>query len=205
MNYLALGDSYTIGERVAVEARWPVQLVAALRRRNLAMDDVRIIARTGWTVDELNAGIRATGVANNYNLVSLQIGVNDQYRSYPIDTYHRGFRILLEQTIGFAGGNPGRVMVISIPDWGVTPFANGRDRRQIAAEIDHFNHINLDESLGAGVQYIDVTPASRLADDDVSLLASDGLHPSRKMYEIWVQLILPVALKILTDHQSMEA
>jgi len=147
---LALGDSYTIGEGVAPAERWPLQLVGALRAGGQVVVEPRIIARTGWTTDELAQAIAASSVAADYDLVSLLIGVNDQYRGRSISEYPERFRSLLNQAIGFAGGSPGRVLVLSIPDWGVTPFASGRDRAKIAAEIDAYNAVNRAETEGKG-------------------------------------------------------
>jgi lysophospholipase L1-like esterase len=197
INFLALGDSYTIGEGVTPEERWPSQLAEALRHRGLPIGAPFIIARTGWTVSELRAGIQSAALEVFFHLVSLQIGVNNQYRGYAVESYRREFAVSLAEAIAFAGGQASAVLVLSIPDWGVTPFAKGQDRRQIAAEIDKFNHANRAETIDAGANYIDVTLTSRLARQDSSLLAPDGLHPSGKMYAIWIDSILPAALKIL--------
>lgn len=190
---LALGDSYTIGEGVAPAERWPEQLAAVLRGGGQVVAGPRIIARTGWTTDELTQAIAASNVAADYDLVSLLIGVNDQYRGRPVSDYPERFRALLRQAIGFAGGRPERVLVLSIPDWGVTPFAADRDRARIAAEIDAYNSVNRAETEAAGGRYVDVTAISREAANDASLLAPDGLHPSAAMYARWVELALPVA------------
>lgn len=195
--FLALGDSYTIGESVRDTERWPVQLVSLLRARGLAVADPLVIARTGWTTEELSAAIDAARPRGTFDLVSVLIGVNDQYRQYPIDRYRARFRALLRRAIGFAGGEPARVVVLSIPDWGVTPFAAGRDRASIAAEIDAYNTINRDEAAAAGVHYVDVTPASRLAAAEPALIAADGLHPSAAMYGAWASELRPVAEAIL--------
>jgi lysophospholipase L1-like esterase len=194
--FLALGDSYTIGESVAVQDRWPNQLADALAEEDISTD-VTIIARTGWTVDELWEGIQKDPPEGTYDLVTLLIGVNDQYRGYPVDGYREDFRFMLGKGIEYAGGNPDKVIVLSIPDWGVTPFAGERNRGQIAGDIDAFNAVNRDESEKAKVHYVDVTPISREAMDDPSLIAADGLHPSGKMYAEWARLVLPVALEIL--------
>jgi lysophospholipase L1-like esterase len=193
VDILALGDSYTIGESVAEGERWPVQLAAALRAGGQPVAEPRIIARTGWTTDELAQAIAAAKPGSGHDLVTLLIGVNDQYRGRPIPDYPERFRALLQQAIGFAGGRPGRVLVLSIPDWGVTPFAAGRDRAKIAAEIDAYNALNRAEAAAAGARYVDVTPVSRAAATDPGLLAADGLHPSAAMYARWVELALPVA------------
>jgi len=188
-HYLALGDSYTIGESVAEDERWPNQLARAI-----GLDKPLIIAKTGWTTDELSAAIDKADPRGPYDLVTLLIGVNNQYRGRDAEQYRREFAALLARAIGFAGGNPSRVVVVSIPDWGVTPFAANRDRAKIGAEIDHFNAINREETLKAKARYVDITPVSRRAATDPSLVAGDGLHPSGKMYAEWVKLITPEAL-----------
>ena len=195
VRYLALGDSYTIGESVAEEERWPNQLVALVNSSKEI--DVTIIARTGWTTSELWQGSQAANPQGTYDMVSLLIGVNNQYRGYDINEYREEFRFLLEKSIEYAGGNPEHVIVLSIPDWGVTPFAWGKDTTQIAADIDAYNAINLEESQKAGVHYVDVTPVSREAVNDPTLIAADGLHPSGKMYAEWAKLALSVAVEIL--------
>ncbi|HEU4401631.1 MAG TPA: SGNH/GDSL hydrolase family protein, partial [Candidatus Polarisedimenticolia bacterium] len=191
--YLALGDSYTIGESVDVAERFPDRLAALLREQGVGLADPTIIARTGWTTDELQAGIDQAAPAGRFDLVSLLIGVNNQYRGRDAQEYRAQFRALLLRAIDFAGGEPGRVLVLSIPDWGVTPYAEGRDRARIAAEIDRFNTINRQETAAAGAGYVDVTPVSRRAADDRSLIAADGLHPSGAQYLAWARLALPAA------------
>lgn len=197
LTYLALGDSYTIGEGVAEQQRWPVQLVAQLRKAGVVMADPQIIARTGWTTDELAAGIAEKQPQGPFALVTLLIGVNNQYRHRLPTEYREQFRDLLQQAIALAGGQPDHVLVVSIPDWSVTPFAQGRDRQEISAEIDYFNVINREEAAQAGARYVNITPGSRLAADDATLLADDQLHPSGKMYATWVELVRPEALAIL--------
>lgn len=191
--FLALGDSYTIGERVAEADRWPNQLVRALRARKTVVADPEIIARTGWTTDELSAAIDGAKPHGPFALVTLLIGVNNQYRGRDAEQYRREFVALLHRAIGFAGGDAKRVIVVSIPDWGTTPFAEGRDRAKIGAEIDHFNAIAREEAIRAGAHYADVTPISRHASTDPTLVAPDGLHPSAKMYAQWVAVIEPEA------------
>ena len=195
--FLALGDSYTIGEAVPPAERWPVQLAARLRERGQAIADPQIIARTGWTTDELGAAIEAAGPQGSYELVSLLIGVNNQYRGRSADEYRAQFQALLARAIGFAGGRPERVLVLAIPDWGVTPFAEGRDRARIAAEIDTFNAINRAEAELAGARYVDTSAVSRGAAGDAALTAGDGLHPSGRLYAAWAELALPEALHAL--------
>lgn len=199
IRYLALGDSYTIGESVDEPERWPNQL-AALLKSSLQVGkgvDVTIIARTGWTTSELWQGIQAVDPQGTYDMVSLLIGVNNQYRGYDINEYREEFRFLLGKAIEYADGKPEHVIVLSIPDWGVTPFATGRDRGQISSEINAFNAVNLEESQKANVHYVDVTPVSREAVNDPALLAGDGLHPSAEMYAEWAKLALPIAIEIL--------
>jgi lysophospholipase L1-like esterase len=183
--FLALGDSYTIGESVAVPDRWPNQLAA-----RLGIANPEIIAKTGWTTDELSSAIDAAKPQGPYALVTLLIGVNNQYRGRDAEQYRKEFVALLHRAIIFAGGDPKRVVVVSIPDWGVTPFAANRDQAKIGAEIDHFNAINAEETKRSGARYADITPVSRR---DATLVAPDGLHPSAKMYSEWVSVIEPQA------------
>ena len=193
MRFLALGDSYTIGESVIPAERWPVQLAALLRREGVALDAPEIIATTGWTTDELSAGIDRADPHGSFELVSLLIGVNNQYRGRDLGEYRLQFAALLARAIHFAIGNPKRVLVLSIPDWGVTPFAQGRDRAAISRAIDAFNAVNRAAAEQAGTPYIDVVPVSRQAALDPTLIAGDGLHPSGKMYTEWARLALPAA------------
>ena len=200
LQYLALGDSYTIGESVEVHERWPNQLAGLLElspqfegsRRGV---HVSIIARTGWTTQELWEGIQARKLEPPYDLVSLLIGVNNQYRGYDIQEYRQQFLFLLNKSIEYAGGDASHVIVLSIPDWGVAPFAADRDREQIAQDIDTFNAVNREETEKTQAHYIDITPISREAIHDPSLIAADGLHPSGKMYAEWAKLVLPVVLE----------
>lgn len=195
LSYLALGDSYTIGEAVRAEASFPYQLADGLAKHQLPTSTPTIIARTGWTTDELIVAIKEKNLTGKYDLVTLLIGVNNQYRGFNIDTYRTEFVQLLNTAITYAGGNKKHVFVVSIPDWGVTPFAEGRDRAQIAREIDQYNAINKEETLKAGVVYVDITPGSRNAATDAALVAGDGLHPSGKMYGEWVGKLLPEVVK----------
>ncbi len=194
--YLALGDSYTIGESVALKNRWPNQLVKMLEAKGI-QSEVTIIARTGWTVNELWKGIDANMPTGTYDLVTLLIGVNDQYRGYPIDGYQEDFRFLLGKAVEFAGGDPAKVIVLSIPDWSNTPFAAERAPEPISEKIDEFNAVNLAETHKAGAHYVDVTILSRTPMNDFELVTGDGLHPSPQMYTMWAQKVLPVALEVL--------
>jgi len=198
--FLALGDSYTIGEGVALDERWPAQLVARLRNEGIDVDDPQIIATTGWTTDELAAAMDAASFAPPYDLVTLLIGVNNQYRGRPLDEYHAQFHALLQRAIKLAGGNAGHVIVVSIPDWGVTPFAarEGRDASVAAREIDAFNAAACTEAGSVGAHWVDVTTISR-APGARAELADDGLHPSVAQYARWTEAILPVARGVLVS------
>ena len=195
--YLALGDSYTIGEAVPEAERWPVQLAALLKQEGIEVAAPRIIARTGWTTAELRQAIGAEQLPSTFDMVSLLIGVNNQYRGQSVDQYRQEFRQLLQMATGFAKGNPEHVLVLSVPDWGVTPFAANRDRDQIAREIDQFNAVAKEEAQQAGVRWVDVTPVSRTAAGNPALVAPDNLHFSGAMYREWAKLALPVAKQIL--------
>ena len=198
---LALGDSYTIGEGVPETERWPVLLAAQLARDGVPCAPPTIVARTGWTTDELLAAIERATLAPPYDLVTLLIGVNNQYRSYPMEQYRREFDALLERAIGFAGGSAARVVVLSIPDWGVTPFARtaGRDAARVATELDGYDAIARELARARGVAYVDVTAVSRARGAEPDMLTSDGLHPSGRMYALWTEAALPVVLQRLRD------
>ncbi len=197
LSYLALGDSYTIGESVAVGERWPMQLAAALRETGIPISDPGIIARTGWTTADLLRAIEAKGDLGNYDLASLLIGVNDQFQGLSIDGYRERFKELLAIAIAAAGDRPERVIVLSIPDWAYTPYAETIERPTISAEIDAFNAMAREESQVAGVHYFDITHLTRPAIYDPAMIADDGLHPSAKMYAMWVEAILPDVVEIL--------
>jgi lysophospholipase L1-like esterase len=197
--FLALGDSYTIGESVGTDQRWPVQLAQRLRDKGADVGAPQIIATTGWTTDELSAGMDAAKPAGPYRLVTLLIGVNNQFRGRGIAEFRTQFRGLLTRAISLADGKPTRVIVVSIPDYGVTPFAASSDRAKIGREIDDFNAVCREEAASAGAAFVDITPGSRKAADDVLLVADDGLHPSGKMYGQWVEQILPAAQKAVSQ------
>ena len=184
-SYLALGDSYTIGESVPAPDNFPNQTVLLLKNAGYDLKPAEILAKTGWTTDELQNNINNHSFTPPYDIVTLLIGVNNQYRGRPVNTYKPEFENLLKQAIQFAGGKADHVAVLSIPDWGVTPFANGRDRTQIAREIDEYNGANKNISENYKVNYIDITAWTREAANDLSLLAADGLHPSAKEYKRW--------------------
>ena len=191
LHYLALGDSYTIGEAVAAHDRWPAVLVERLRRAGVVIDDPRIVAVTGWTTDELAQGMDAAPLAPPYDLVTLQIGVNNQYRGRSADDYRSQFSALLARAITLAGHRAARVVVVSIPDWGVTRFAReqGRDSTRTATELDLYNAIARDETARAGACWVDITGISR---QHPELVADDGLHPSAAQYALWTETLLPM-------------
>lgn len=199
--YLALGDSYTIGESVLQADNFPHQLVKILEGKELHFMPPVIVAKTGWTTDELKDGIILAGknelLLPTYDLVTLLIGVNNQYRERTSEEYAVEFEELLKRAISFAGNNVERVIVLSIPDWGVTPFANGRDREKIASDIDVFNSVNKKISLSFGVAYLNITPWTREAANDPTLLAADGLHPSGKEYKRWAEKLAEQVSSIL--------
>jgi lysophospholipase L1-like esterase len=191
--YLALGDSYTIGESVKESERFPNQLATALGVENIKISNVKIIARTGWTTDELQNAIATSGLTadSTFSMVSLLIGVNNQYRGRSVDAYKPEFTALLERAIKFAGGKKERVVVVSIPDYAFTPFGGGRS--SISTGIDQFNAANEAITKTMGVAYAQITPLSREGLNDPTLVATDGLHPSGKQYGQWVGVIKPIA------------
>lgn len=197
LTYLALGDSYTIGESVKVSERWPVQLAEALRNKGIDIKNPQIIAKTGWTTGELKSAIAEADLSPPYDLVTLLVGVNDQYRGYDINNYPKYFLYLLEKSITLAGNNPDRVVVLSIPDYGVTPFVGEKNPPKISREIEEYNAISKSISDSLGVSYVNITPISRKAKNDTTLLADDKLHPSGKMYAQWVEKALTVIMSKL--------
>ncbi|MBL8299504.1 MAG: SGNH/GDSL hydrolase family protein [Rhodanobacteraceae bacterium] len=200
LRYLALGDSYTIGEGVAADQCWPQQLVMRLRAEGIALADAQIIATTGWTTDELYAAMDTAALAPPYDFVSLSIGVNNQYRGRGGLNYRQEFAALLQRAIRLTDQRPERVIVVSIPDWGVTRFGreSGRDTALIARELDAFNVINREEAQRHQVTWADVSAISRHAGADPSQLAADGLHPSGLQYRNWLESILPAARQALS-------
>lgn len=200
LRYLALGDSYTIGEGVEPDGRWPVQLARALREEGIPLADPHIIAATGWTTDELSAAIDAAEPLGRFDFASLLIGVNNQYRGRTVDDYRGELDDLLARATAFADGHTDRVLLLSIPDWGVTPFAiqSGRDRDLIAAELDAYNIAAREACAARGIAFVDITPVSRERGGEDAMLADDGLHPSAAMYAQWARLALPVARRLLS-------
>jgi lysophospholipase L1-like esterase len=186
--YLALGDSYTIGESVAEAERWPNQLVRALEARGLRYELPRIIATTGWRTDNLRSAMEAAHLTNDYDLVSLLIGVNNQYQSKPLEEYEKEFANLLQQAVTLAKGKKENVFVVSIPDYGFTPFGE-KKQAQITPAIDAFNAVNRSITEQAGIRYVNITDISREGLAKPDYVATDQLHPSGVMYKKWVERI----------------
>ena len=191
LKFLALGDSYTIGESVAVHERWPVQLADALRKKGVPCSDPQIIATTGWRTDDLKHALEKAKLKPEYTLVSLLIGVNNYYQGKSAESYAPEFEELLRTAIALAGGDKSRVFVVSIPDYGYTPF--GKEKQQtISAGIDAFNAVNKSIAQKLGVKYIYITDISRKGLIEPNLVATDGLHPSGKMYSAWIERMTEV-------------
>jgi lysophospholipase L1-like esterase len=198
IKYLALGDSYTIGQGVSEAERYPIQLVDSLKKTQIEVSEVKIIARTGWRTDQLQQAIYEDVNLTSFNLVSLLIGVNNQYQGRDTTTYRQEFKALLQRALELAGNQKKRVFVLSIPDYGVTPFGQWNEAK-ISREIDIFNRINREVTHQAGITYFDITPISRLAKTQPELLATDRLHPSGKMYREWVKLIFAEVKKNISN------
>ena len=194
LKMLSLGDSYTIGQSVSEQDRFPVQTRALLVSNGKNFQMPEIIAVTGWTTQRLQEAIRTQNPTGPYDVVTLLIGVNDQYQRLSIDGYRTRFEQLLAESIRLAGNRPRRVFVLSIPDYSVTPFAQNMDRNRIRQEIDAFNTVNRDISSSRGVHYLDITPSTREAANDPTLVASDGLHPSGREYARWSARLAPLIL-----------
>ena len=196
--YLALGDSYTIGEQVPLAENFPSQTVDLVNASSaLSIAAPKIIAVTGWTTDELAAAIEAENIRDSFEIVSLLIGVNNQYRGRTVTNYKEEFTELLHKAIEFAGGKSNRVFVLSIPDWGVTPFAEGKDRQDIAYKIDEYNAAKKAITLGKGCHYIDITQSTRAHGTDETYLTPDKLHYSAKAYKIWAEALAALIVKEL--------
>ena len=196
--YLALGDSYTIGESVPAEQSFPLQLRDALTGRGIHIGRTDIIAKTGWTTDELLGALaKKRRLADTYELVTLLIGVNNQYRGYELERYERDLAQLLERAVGYAGGDTTHVVVLSIPDYAYTPFGRAKDFARITYEINWYNSVAEDMAARANIPYLNVTPSTRRGLNAPELVAEDGLHPSGLLYAQWVERLLPLALQIL--------
>ena len=197
--FLALGDSYTIGQSVEINERWPVQFLKELKTSTSAIDTLQIIAQTGWRVDQLNEAMNNSDLEAPYGLVSLLIGVNNQYQGQKANSFKPEFIEILERSLKLVDNRKERLFVVSIPDWGASPYGATLNRTQISKEIDEFNSVLKEESEKRGIRYFNITTISRRALTDNSLIASDRLHPSGKMYKLWVDKIIPVISKINFD------
>lgn len=197
--FLALGDSYTIGQSVEINERWPVQFLKELKTSTSAIDTLQIIAQTGWRVDQLNEAMNNSDLEAPYGLVSLLIGVNNQYQGQKANSFKPEFIEILERSLKLVDNRKERLFVVSIPDWGASPYGATLNRTQISKEIDEFNSVLKEESEKRGVRYFNITTISRRALTDNSLIAIDRLHPSGKMYKLWVDKIIPVISKINFD------
>lgn len=190
--YLALGDSYTIGQSVPEGDRFPAQTARLLSSENINIKSIKYVATTGWTTANLQAAISYENPPNNFDIVTLLIGVNDQYQHMDTAGYRIRFTDLLNTSVVLASGRRSRVFVVSIPDYSVTPFVNPSDKQRVSKEIDGFNAINKEVTLANNIAYIDITPTSKAAATDPELIAGDGLHPSGKQYAKWAALIASV-------------
>ena len=196
LSFLALGDSYTIGEQILLADSFPYQTEQLLRKKGMKIAAPEIIAKTGWTTDELSAAIAGTVFSDHYDIVTLLIGVNNQYRGRSLNEYKVEFEDLLKKAVTFAGGHVAHVFVLSIPDWGVTPFAAGRDAKAIAGEIDAFNAAGKEISLGYKCSFLDITMQQRAEGNNPGMLAADGLHPSAKEYATWAEKLSTAILSL---------
>lgn len=192
LQYLALGDSYTIGQSVLENDRFPAQTVKILTGQNISIQSISYIATTGWTTANLINAINSKNLSKNYDIVTLLIGVNDQYQHVDTATYRTRFTNLLNTAVALAGNRPSRVFVLSIPDYSATPFVPAANKARVSEEIDAFNAINKEVTLTNNIAYIDITTASREAATNPSLIASDSLHPSGSQYAKWASLLAPV-------------
>ena len=195
--YLAMGDSYTIGVSVNEADRYPVQTVALLKAQGVTIADAEIIATNGWTTGDLIYAVKEKPVSDDYDAVSLLIGVNNQYQGRQLEEYRQQFTVLLQRSIQLAHGRPDHVFVLSIPDYSVTPFASFSDRQKIAAEIDTFNAANKMIAADFKVHYLYITDESRKAAGDPSLVAQDGLHFSGKAYAVWARQLVSMMKVVL--------
>jgi lysophospholipase L1-like esterase len=196
LRYLALGDSYTIGESVAESERWPVYLAARLASEEYSIETPKIIAKTGWRTDQLQEAIEADGAIGEWDLVSLLIGVNNQYQGKTVESYEIEFNRLVQMALKLAGGNADKVFIVSIPDYGKTPFGAAK-ATQIAKELKAYNKVNKAIAKEYDIQYFNITPISEKAKNDLELVADDTLHPSGKMYKAWVDMMFNKVLKMV--------
>jgi lysophospholipase L1-like esterase len=200
LRYLALGDSYTIGERVAIEDRFPHQLVSKLKYNDFSINFPVYVAQTGWTTNDLMAGIEAADLTGTFDLVSLLIGANNQFSGMTIEEYESGFESLLEKAIEFAGGDHSKVFIVSIPDYAYSIYGQSFPSPEtISMEIDEYNVINKAIAAAYDIQYFDITPISREGLDIPELISQDNLHPSEEQYRRWVNLMYNGVLRMLEE------
>ena len=195
--YLALGDSYTIGQSVAENERFPAQTISLLRAQNISIKDPQYIAVTGWTTANLISAINSQNPQGPFDLVTLLIGVNDQYQGVDTATYRTRFTQLLNKAVELAGAKASHVFVLSIPDYSVTPFVPQPDKARVRREVDWFNAINKHVTLQNNIAYVDITPSSRQAETNPTLIANDGLHPSGLEYKKWAEMVAPLVKQAL--------
>lgn len=199
MKYLALGDSYTIGEAVEQSGSFPYQLASQIQAKTgNVFTEIKTIAKTGWTTDELQEAILQQSPASDYDLVTLLIGVNNQYRSYSMFQYSKELDALLRQAISFAKGKASHVLLIGIPDYGCTPFGAGQ-AQHIDAELKRYNFMCKETADRYSVTFVPIFEISKLASSQPALIASDQLHPSAMMYELWVNEIIPHAMRMVNE------
>jgi lysophospholipase L1-like esterase len=191
LTYLALGDSYTIGEAVPLQNNFPCQTVQLLRNKGLFFSAPEIIAKTGWTSGELIKAINKWSFLPRYDFVSLLIGVNNQYRGLSINEFRKELEQLIEKAIGITGNQPGRVALLSIPDYSITLFAEKLDKNRIASELAQYNMVNKELAFQYKLHYIDLQSTDKV-ESDREFIAPDGLHPSEKLYSIWAKKLAEV-------------
>jgi lysophospholipase L1-like esterase len=198
LNYLALGDSYTIGSGVLAHERFPRQLALRLREKGIPCKNPKLVARLGWSTDQLIKAMEAEQVDTSaWDFATLLIGVNNEYRGLDFEVYQKEFAFLLDWAIRLVGGRKERVWVLSIPDYGFTPFGRRIYTRNVSSRIDMFNDANREITKARGVAYLDITPISRQVEENKAFLAKDDLHPSGLMYAKWVDGLLPLMESVL--------
>lgn len=202
LKFLALGDSYTIGEGVPLNETWPHQLQQALLAHQFHMDSPSIVARTGWSSEELEAALEEAELTGPYDLVTLLVGVNDQYRGYPTENFEPAYKRLLGKALTLAGGKCQNVIALSIPDWGITPFASQHDSDQVSASIDAYNLCSEKQCQQKDIDFLDITELSRELSLRPEMLVADQLHPSALQYASWVRVVLPILMNHLQDIKS---
>lgn len=196
--HLALGDSYTAGTGANPGEGWPIQLAHLLGGRDIPAEQPHLVARNGWSSANLLTALSKANFQRTFDIVTLMIGANDQFDDVPLQNYERNFRQLLAKAIALADNSPNRVVVISIPDWSITPFAESFNRGDVSTQIEQFNTIIHREAQSTGCRYVDISPVYLRTTNDPTLLGPDKLHPSGKMYASWAQFLLPVVEDILS-------